>query len=72
VVQIYNGTSWSAAEGLTFGRSWSALSGGSSRGALASGGYSGISNQYPSGYEYEFNRCTEEYHGPEIHTVEIG
>ena len=71
-VQIYNGTSWSAAEGLTFGRQWSGFSGGSSRGALASGGYAGISNNYPAGYEYDFIRCTEEYHGPEIHTVEIG
>ena len=72
LVQIYNGTSWSAAEGLTFGRSWSALAGGTSRGALATGGYSGISNQYPAGYEYDSSKYTEEYHGPEIHTVEIG
>ena len=72
MVQMYNGTSWSAAESLTYGRQWSALAGGSSRGALATGGYAGISNNYPAGYEYEFNNCTEEYHGPEIHTVEIG
>jgi len=71
-VQMYNGTSWSAAESLTYGRQWSALAGGSSRGALATGGYAGVSNQYPSGYEYDTSTFTEEYHGPEIHTVEIG